>query len=164
MILPVAIFLVFQIALRSAHDFHHACLGLFEVYSPFPFPLLSSCPALFFNFIILFYFIFIKFVPFSFQCSCPLILHYRRSFLTYFLQRVCNIWEESTVRTGMSLFSPSRTLTPSYSPLTSHAPPFPSHAKYRYERTRAGTPNVLKEGRLSYPYVIIIFIDLFIIF
>lgn len=29
-ILPVAIFLVFQIALRSAHDFHHACLGLFE--------------------------------------------------------------------------------------------------------------------------------------
>jgi len=30
MILPVGIFLVFQIALRSAHDFHHACLGLFE--------------------------------------------------------------------------------------------------------------------------------------
>jgi len=30
MILPVAIFLVFQIALRSVHDFHHACLGLFE--------------------------------------------------------------------------------------------------------------------------------------
>lgn len=30
MILPVAIFLVFQIALRSGHDFHHACLGLFE--------------------------------------------------------------------------------------------------------------------------------------
>lgn len=31
MMLPVAIFLVFQIAIRSAHDFHHACLGLFEV-------------------------------------------------------------------------------------------------------------------------------------
>jgi len=30
MILPVGIFLVFQIALRSFHDLHHACLGLFE--------------------------------------------------------------------------------------------------------------------------------------
>ena len=150
MILPVAVFLVFQIALRSAHDFHHACLGLFEVLS-------STISFLTFHIFILFlfcfYFIFfyIHFIFISLVKIYFLILYYQTLVFNLVFTTSMQYLGGKYSPDWYTPFSPSPLLSLFFSSPLPFLPLSCLQIYCRYDLSRAGTPNVLKEGRLSYP-------------